>query len=260
MKANDSTGEANATKSKRRSRQQKLQRSVAYVPVDALGMATSRLDELVAKRLTLQSAVSQLYEKLRSSIEQGVGYDELAETLTASGIQITVTRLKQLMAAEAKARGLSRRRRRPSLATQIEAVKALTEAKPEAEPEKASKRSTRPAKEESTTKASTPGRRGRKPKSASASSSSSQNGSDMNGNGASVSNDASTASSEPATASEAADLSEAPAKRPRKNAAKTAKTAAATSSKSADKAPKTRGRTAAASRRQTSTRRSKKDS
>ncbi|MBL1177377.1 hypothetical protein [Pantanalinema sp. GBBB05] len=106
----NSNNEGAVSKSKRQAKQPKFQRSVAYVPVEALDVANTRLNELVTNRLTLQTAISKLYDRIKASLEQGISYEELATTLTGSGIQITVTRLKQLLTAEAKARGVSRRR------------------------------------------------------------------------------------------------------------------------------------------------------
>ncbi|HEY9617563.1 MAG TPA: hypothetical protein V6C64_12010 [Microcoleaceae cyanobacterium] len=105
-----SKSEGAVSKSNRQAKQPKFQRSVAYVPVEALDVANSRLNELVTNRLTLQTAISKLYDRIKASLEQGISYEELAAALTGSGIQITVTRLKQLLTAEAKARGVSRRR------------------------------------------------------------------------------------------------------------------------------------------------------
>lgn len=107
---NSSKSEDAVSKSKRQAKQPKFQRSVAYVPVEALDVANTRLSELVTNRLTLQTAISKLYEPIKASLEQGISYEELATALTGSGIQITVTRLKQLLTVEAKARGVSRRR------------------------------------------------------------------------------------------------------------------------------------------------------
>ncbi|MGI0489390.1 hypothetical protein ACN4EK_28580 [Pantanalinema rosaneae CENA516] len=107
---NSSKSEGAVSKSKRQAKQPKFQRSVAYVPVESLDVANARLNELVTNRLTLQTAISKLYDRIKASLEQGISYEELANALTSSGIQITVTRLKQLLTAEAKARGVSRRR------------------------------------------------------------------------------------------------------------------------------------------------------
>lgn len=107
---NSSKSEGAVGSSKRQAKQPKFQRSVAYVPAEALDVANDRLNELVTNRLTLQAAISKLYDRIKASLEQGISYEELATALTGSGIQITVTRLKQLLTAEAKARGVSRRR------------------------------------------------------------------------------------------------------------------------------------------------------
>ena len=119
MGIGDSGSESATGKSKRQPKQPKFQRSVAYVPADAIDTATARLDELVTNRLTLQTAVSKLYDRIKGSLEQGISYEDLAKALTASGIQITVTRLKQSLAAESKARGVSRRRSTASLSRAV---------------------------------------------------------------------------------------------------------------------------------------------
>lgn len=87
------------------------------VKTTMLDQAASLLDELPEKpeaTVSLRQAIELLQADLRSSLDKGYGYEELAAVLAKQGIEISPSTLKRYLALSQKDDGQPRRRRRRS--------------------------------------------------------------------------------------------------------------------------------------------------
>lgn len=85
------------------------------VKTTMLDQAASLLDELPEKpeaTVSLRQAIELLQNDLRSSLDKGYGYEELASVLAKQGIEISPSTLKRYLALSQKDDTQPRRRRR----------------------------------------------------------------------------------------------------------------------------------------------------
>lgn len=84
------------------------------VKTTMLDQAASLLDDLPEKpeaTVSLRQAIELLQDDLRSSLDKGYDYEELADVLAERGIDISPSTLKRYLALSQKESGRPRRRR-----------------------------------------------------------------------------------------------------------------------------------------------------
>ena len=88
-----------------------------------LDQAASLLDDLPEKpeaTVSLRQAIELLQDDLRTSLDKGYGYEELADVLAEQGIDISPSTLKRYLALSQKESGRPRRRRTRQTNTESE--------------------------------------------------------------------------------------------------------------------------------------------